>query len=100
MSVEKERAAFEQIMRVNTARLMDFSRPYVSRLSNKDREGFLAGALVLMWDRRKTHNPKTESLLQYWDRCLKAMAMTKRSWLVSRFDGWVWVRGDKLGQEE
>lgn len=98
-TVEQERAAFDRIMEANTARLMDFAKPYVGRLNNADRGTLLGSALTFMWERRKTHNPKAESLLQFWDRCLRAAAVLRKSWLVSKFDGWTWVRGAELGAQ-
>lgn len=94
---EKERAMFEQAMETNVAKLSDFAKPYVGRLSNADR-GFLLGkALEQMWETRKSYKPGVESLLEFWDRCLKAAANVRRTWRVSRFDGWTTVRGDRLG---
>lgn len=98
-TAEQERAAFERIMASNTARLMDFSKPYVARLCNGDRESLLGNAIEKMWTARKSHNPKEESLLQFWDRCLRAAALLRTTWQVSRFDGWTTVRGEHLGAQ-
>lgn len=95
----QERAVFERIMESNTAKLMDFAKPYVGRLNNDDRGELLGTAIENMWERRKTHNPKQESLLQFWDRCLRAAALLRETWRVSRFDGWTTVRGTQLGAQ-
>lgn len=97
-SEDQQRVAFEATMTANTAKLMDFAKPYVGRLNNTDRETLLGAALEKMWEWRKTYKPgHGESLLQYWDRCLKAAAKLRSTWQVSRFDGWTTVRGDALG---
>jgi hypothetical protein len=98
-TVAQHRIAFERFMEANTARLMDFSKPYVGRLCNQDREDLLGHAIEEMWTQRRTHSPKEESLLQFWDRCLRAAALLRATWQVSRFDGWTTVRGEHLGAQ-
>lgn len=98
-TLANERSAFERIMESNTARLMDFAKPYVGRLCNGDRESLLGNAIDFMWGWRKSHNSREESLLQFWDRCLRAAALLRTTWHVSRFDGWATVRGERLGAQ-
>ena len=95
-----ERVAFEQTMVTNIAKLLDFAKPYVGRLNSSDRGALLGSALEKMWEWRKSYKPRSgESLLQYWDRCLAAAAKMRKTWQVSRFDGWTTVRGEHLGAQ-
>lgn len=97
---QKEMAAFEKHMVENTARLLDFARPYTGRLSPTDYSVFIQYALKFAWQRRKQFDPCHGSMLQWWDGCLKSAALTRKSWRLRHMDFWTIVPGHKLGKEE
>lgn len=94
----RERAEFDEQMSRNVAKLVDFAKPYVSRLTPSDRELFLELALAQAWERRATFAPRKASLLIWWDECLRAAANWKPYWNVIWYDNSVRaVAASRLG---
>lgn len=97
---EKERAEFEAQMTRKTAALLDFARPYISRLTPHAREKFLELALNEAWSRRAAFAPEKASLLSWWDGVLRVTA-DSQAWNVIWYDGSVVaVEGKRLGHGE
>lgn len=98
----REQLAFMRDLARHTAQLMDFSKPYIGRLSGTDRDYFLSKALEAAWTRREEFVPtkENEGLLRWWNVCLKDAAKARTEWRCSTFDAkFVMVPGSKLGQE-
>lgn len=93
-----ERAEFEQVMAAHVAKLMDFAKPYVGRLSRADTAYFIEQALEEAWIQRSTFNPHKASLLTWWERCLRAAASSRKLWSLQYSTGIEWVRGADLGR--
>lgn len=96
----KEQVEFEVMLAQRVAKLMDFAKPYVGRLSSADRNYLLATALHTAWLTRKEFDPeKAEEagLLLWWNKCLRAAALTQRTWFVFHMDRWERVSGERLG---
>lgn len=95
----RERAEFDDQMSRNVAKLMDFAKPYVGRLTPSDCELLLGWALTEAWARRATFAPRKASLLIWWDECLRAAADRQPYWNVIWYDNSVRaVASSKLGK--
>lgn len=100
--VSREQQLFERDLARHTATLMNFAKPYIGRLSGADRDAFLSGALSAAWTTRSKYQPDKEnaSLLLWWEKCLRAAALTRQWWRCSTFDRkFEMVLGTKLGRE-
>ena len=95
---QAERDAFEEVMAAHVARLMEFAKPYVSRLNGRDREFFLDKALAKAWERRKEFNPHRASLLSWWDKCLRHAALARPEWVLYYQHDLKFVSGRDLGK--
>lgn len=95
-----ERAEFERIMQTHVAQLMGFAKPYVGRLSASDRELLLTAALNCAWERRGQFKPEQESILQWWDGCLRFAATRRPRWPLIYSHRTIWVSGVELGKAE
>ena len=62
------------------ARLAEQCGPYISRLSDEDREDVLAIALELAWEFSEEFDPERQPLVVWWDRCLKHAMNTRPEW--------------------
>lgn len=96
---ERERVDFENTLGRHTASLCEFARPYVGRLTKADSGSFLAAALAEAWLRRTDFDPEQESLLLWWEGCLRAAALTRPAWRIWRSSEWVEVPGKLLGKK-
>lgn len=96
--LDKERDAFESVMAEHVAPLMGFARPYVGRLCRADTEALLRDALECAWERRGQFKPAQESLLQWWDGCLKFAALRRPKWATVYSHRIIWVKGADLGR--
>lgn len=95
----KPGTAFEIFMVSNVAQLMGFAKPYVGSLTAQSVDPFLEHALTLASHRFEPKKMREGSILTWWDECLRAVALSQRSWKVRTFDGWRWVPGWELGRE-
>lgn len=91
--------AFEIFMVSNVAQLMGFAKPYVGSLTAQSVEPFLLQALGIAEAQFDPKKMRAGSMLTWWDECLRAVALSQRSWKVRTFDGWRWVPGWELGRE-
>lgn len=88
MISDKEYEAFRAMFLAQFARLAEQAGRYISRMGNEDRELALATALHLAWINRKDFNPARQSLLIYWDDCLKLSLQGQESWALRYLSGW------------
>lgn len=95
---QAERDAFEEVMAAHVARLMEFAKPYVSRLCGRDREAFLNDALEKAWGLRKEFNPHKSSLLLWWEKCLQHAALARSEWVLYYQTDIKFVPGKELGR--
>lgn len=95
----REREQFEAVMAEHVARLSSYAGPYVAALVPEDRDEFLSAALGLAWQNRKTFDPQSASLYQWWEKCLRGAAQTRDRWYVFNMHGRrEAVLADRLGR--
>lgn len=108
--IPTQREEFERILLVgdpkhpHTARMVGRAQKYMGRMGDRTRDAFLEAAVDFAWEHRHTFNSQYESLDMFWERALKAAALTRQKWLVSVgvlpgvFEK-RWVLGTMLGKE-
>ena len=90
--------------RPHTARMAGRSAKYIGGMGDRSRTVFLEAALDFAWEHRHSFNTQYESLDMYWERALKAAALSRQKWLVNvaMLPGVFekrWVLGTMLGKE-
>jgi hypothetical protein len=93
---DKEYEAFRAMFLAQFARLAEQAGRYISRMSNDDRGLALATALHLAWINRKDFNPGRQSLLVYWNDCLKLSLQGQKTWLLRYLSGWEPITSEQL----
>jgi hypothetical protein len=81
-----ERTQFDSFMASNTARLLDYARPWLGKMPSVERELLLARALRAAWLRRDKYRPDAEGagVLKWWGECLTGALMSRPRWRVYR----------------
>ena len=81
------------------ARMLNALRPYTGRLCRRDREAFIDMALRTAFHRRGKLDPERESVLHWWEMCLRDTAARRRMWGVWDGSAWRMVSGKALGRD-
>jgi hypothetical protein len=91
--VVKECEAFVDIMTRDAVfpRLAEQCGPYIGRLGNDDRTAVLAIALELAWEFSGEFDPTKQSLVSWWDACLRYAMGARTHWMCRFRQGWVKV---------
>lgn len=103
------REEFEQAILVgdpkhpHTARMAGRASRYIGGMGDRARTAFLEIALDFAWEHRHSFNLQYESLDMFWERALKAAALSRQKWLVAvaTLPGVYenkWVLGTMLGK--
>lgn len=98
MNAEEQEFARWVMTPPTTARMLNAMRPYTGRMAKPDRHAFIEIALRHAFHRRHKLNPERESVLQWWENCLRDAAASRRMWGVWTGSQWMLVSGKALGR--
>ena len=92
-----DREAFDDMMALHVARLMDYARPFVGRLSSYDSSKLINDAIEIAWETSGAFNPETVQMLQWWGECLRRAALRRQAWEIREGETYRWISGRDLG---
>lgn len=86
-----------------TARMLERSGHYVGGMDKIQKDVFFEAAVEWGWNNRHSYNAQYQRLEVFWDRCLRAAALTRDRWLISVSIGpgvfeKRWILGVRLGR--